>query len=163
MEMYKISSQWVMVIGVIVMIAFAVSLFAGQQVEKDSIIRHSDEWKDIYREFTVDEGMVETLAAKTGDNLKIVVYLAFWCGDSKDNVPPFVKIVDKINEATGKNLPVDYFTVERKPNKDVKCFVEELKVERVPTFIFYRDGKEIGRIIENPKQSLVEDFLEIIF
>jgi hypothetical protein len=53
--------------------------------------------------------------------------------------------------------------VKRKPSKKVKYFVEELKVERVPTFIFYRDGKEIGRIIENPKTSLIEDFLEIVF
>jgi len=38
-----------------------------------------------------------------------------------------------------------------------------LKVERVPTFIFFRDGREIGRIVENPKTGMVEDFMEILF
>jgi len=41
--------------------------------------------------------------------------------------------------------------------------VEELKVERVPTFIFYRAGTEIGRIVENPTRGILEDFLAIVF
>ena len=51
---------------------------------------------------------------------------------------------------------------KKKPNKDVKYYVEDMKVERVPTFVFFRDGKEIGRTIENPKKSLLDDFLEIL-
>ena len=71
-----------------------------------------------------------------------------------------MKIIDDINK---KEVEVNYYTVERKAGKDIKYFVEDLKIERVPTFIFYRDGKEIGRIVENPSNSLVEDFLDIIF
>jgi len=33
----------------------------------------------------------------------------------------------------------------------------------VPTFIFYRGGGEIGRIVENPKAGMIEDFMEIVF
>ena len=50
-----------------------------------------------------------------------------------------------------------------KPNKQTKYYVKDLKVERVPTFIFYKNNKEIGRIIENPKKDMAEDFLEIVF
>jgi hypothetical protein len=35
-------------------------------------------------------------------------------------------------------------------------------VEKVPTFIFYRSDREIGRIVENPKTGLLEDTIEIL-
>ncbi len=141
--------------------AFAVFGWEAEKIGKDKILK-DEEWKKIYEEFIADDSLIEALASKTGENLKIDVYLAFWCGDSKRNVPPFLKIVEKINKLDN-NLAVNYYTVKRKPTRKTKYFVEELKVERVPTFIFYRDGKEIGRIIENPQKSLIEDFLEIIF
>ncbi len=109
--------------------------------------------------YRIDESFLETLKAKIGDNLKIDVYLGTWCSDSLNNVPKFINIIEAVEE---DNLPINYYNVDRKPSKDVKYYVEDLKVERVPTFIFYRNGKEIGRIVENPKNSLIEDFLEII-
>ena len=36
------------------------------------------------------------------------------------------------------------------------------EIEYVPTFIFYREDKEIGRIIETPILSLEEDMLAIL-
>lgn len=51
----------------------------------------------------------------------------------------------------------------RESDKSINYFVEELKVERVPTFIFYRDGKEAGRIIENPKAGMLEGCMDIAF
>ena len=33
---------------------------------------------------------------------------------------------------------------------------------RVPTFIFYKKGKEIGRFVEYPKKSVEADFLKIL-
>ncbi len=148
----------------VVFIFFAISTIIGlaaEKIEKDKILK-DEEWKKVYDEFTADESLIEALASKSGENLKIDVYLGLWCGDSKRNVPPFLKIIDEINKFNN-NLTVNYYTVERKPTRETKYFVEDLKVERVPTFIFYRDQKEIGRIIENPKNSLIEDFLEIIF
>jgi len=35
-------------------------------------------------------------------------------------------------------------------------------VENVPTFIFFRNGEELGRIIEAPDKSLEEDMAGII-
>jgi len=131
-----------------------------ESIDKDRILAAGEEWKKNYTDFEVDSAILDTLKTKTGENLRIDIYLAIWCGDSRSNVPKFIKILDAL-EAQG--LTVNYFTVERKPSSDVKYFVEELKVERVPTFIFYRGGKEIGRIIENPQKSLIEDFLDIVF
>jgi hypothetical protein len=91
--------------------------------------------------------------------MKIDVYLGIWCPDSRNNVPPFIKILDLV----GTGVPIRYFDVPRKASRDVKYYVEEMNVERVPSFIFFRDGKEVGRIIENPKMGMIEDMMEILF
>jgi hypothetical protein len=158
--MKKKNSITIWVIGISAVFFLSPLLTAVEKIDKNKILATGQEWKDNYMNYRVDDSLLETLKAKIGDDLKIDVYLGTWCSDSLNNVPKFIKIIEA---AAAENLPVNYYNVERKPSKEVKYYVEELKVERVPTFIFYRDGKEIGRIIENPKNSLVEDFLEIIF
>ena len=39
---------------------------------------------------------------------------------------------------------------------------EGLEIELVPTIIFYKDGSEIGRIVETPVESLEKDLLKIL-
>ena len=39
---------------------------------------------------------------------------------------------------------------------------EGLKIELVPTIIFYKDGYEIGRIVETLTESLEKDLLKIL-
>ncbi|MEJ2614863.1 MAG: hypothetical protein P8Z35_07895 [Ignavibacteriaceae bacterium] len=37
-----------------------------------------------------------------------------------------------------------------------------MKIELVPTIIFYKDEKELGRIVETPNDSLEKDILKIL-
>ena len=37
-----------------------------------------------------------------------------------------------------------------------------LKIELVPTIIFYKDGSELGRIIESPQETLEKDMVKIL-
>jgi hypothetical protein len=158
--MKQINFIMILVIGVSLVIFLSLLLTGQEKIEKNKILATGQEWKDNYMRYRVDESFLDTLKAKIGNDLKIDVYLGTWCSDSLNNVPKFIKIIEAVD---AENLPVNYYNVKRKPNKEVKFYVEDLKVERVPTFIFYRNGKEIGRIVENPKNSLIEDFLEIIF
>ena len=129
-------------------------------INKDQTLKTSPEWQAHYDEYQPDEGLLLTWQAKIGENLAIEVYLGTWCSDSRNNVPPLMKLLDSLEQG---RVAVKYHDVPRKASADVKYYVEELKVERVPTFIFYRDGQEIGRIVENPQKSMLEDFIEIIF
>ena len=61
------------------------------------------------------------------NGLNIDVYLGLWCPDSRRNVPPFLKILDRL----GAEIPVRYLAVPRKPSREVKYYVPEMKVERV--------------------------------
>ncbi len=40
--------------------------------------------------------------------------------------------------------------------------VDGMEIHFVPTFIFYRNDEEIGRIVEMPYESLEKDMLEIV-
>jgi hypothetical protein len=148
------------IIGINLVIFLSPLLTGMEKMDKAQILKTGPEWGTNYVRYRVDESFLDTLKAKVGDNLKIDVYLGTWCPDSLNNVPKFMKIIDVVRNP---NVVVNYYNVKRKASKDVKYYAADLKVERVPTFIFYRDGKEIGRIVENPQKSLVEDFLEIIF
>lgn len=90
--------------------------------------------------------------------VKITVVLGTWCHDSQVQVPRFFKILTKARYLKD-NVKVLCVNMDKKiPGRNIS----ELNIKRVPTFIFYKDEKEIGRIIESPKQSLEEDMLSIL-
>ena len=82
-----------------------------------------------------------------------------WCGDSQRDVPNFYKILDEAN-FNYKNL--ELVTVNRQ--KKANGLEEGFDITHVPTFIFYKDGKEIGRFVEHAldDSTVEEDFLKIL-
>ena len=131
---------------------------AIKEIGRDQVLSASPEWQKNYDRFQPEARLIEALRTKIGDGLKIDIYLGLWCPDSRNHVPPFLKILDGI----GISVPVRYFSVQRKAGKEVRYFVDKVRVERVPTFIFYRGDEEIGRIVENPKVGLCEDMMAIL-
>jgi thiol-disulfide isomerase/thioredoxin len=87
----------------------------------------------------------------------ITAFFGSWCGDSKEQLPPFYKILDEAK------FPLERLTVvgvsrERDAYKQSPGGEEEgLNIHRVPTFIFYKDGIEVNRIVEQPIATLEHD------
>jgi len=129
------------------------------EIDKASILKTSPEWQEAYDAYVADEMILKSIAGKV-PALRIDVYLGTWCSDSRQHVPVFIKILAALENS---GLTVKFYTVEKKTDPSMKYYVDELEVERVPTFIFYRDDREIGRIIENPQETLAEDFLKIVY
>ncbi len=130
----------------------------AEEITKEKILAAGKDWQVKYDQYQPDPGMVDAVKSKVGSGLRVDVYLGLWCPDSLNNVPQFIKIVDQL----GVGVTVRYFSLSKKADKAIKYFVEEPKVERVPTFIFYRGDKEIGQIVENPKAGMIEDFMDIV-
>jgi hypothetical protein len=130
----------------------------GQAAVDRSAILETPEWQSIYDSYTPDEGLLVRLREKARD-LAVDVYLGFWCSDSRNNVPVFLKILDV---AAISGIDVHFYSVERKKNPEVRFFVEDREVERVPTFIFMVNGVERGRIVENPISTILEDIVDIL-
>jgi hypothetical protein len=131
---------------------------APEELTRDKVLG-TPEWQQKYDSFEPAADMVDAIKTKLGTGESIDIYLGLWCPDSRNHVPPFLKLLDKL----GTSVPVRYYGVPRKANRDVRYYFEEKQVEKVPTFIFYRNGQEIGRIIEKPKTGIVEDTMDIVY
>ncbi len=93
---------------------------------------------------------------------KILIFMGTWCGDSKREVPRFIKILEA-TDFPMENLKI--VAVDRRKDYYKKSPTGEewgLSIKRVPTFIFYKDGKETNRIIESPITSLEADIQAIV-
>jgi thiol-disulfide isomerase/thioredoxin len=118
----------------------------------------ANSYNEEYPAYNPNSDVMNVLKGKI-EGIKCTIILGTWCGDSKEQVPRFFKIMDQFGK------PFDELTIiavdrnKEVPEMNVK---EKYKIEKVPTFIFYRGEKEIGRIIETPKESLEKDLLEII-
>ena len=104
--------------------------------------------------YTPKKNAVEKIAS-VKETTRILVVFGYWCPDSQRNVPRFFTIMWK---AQNPNISYELIPVARGKNK----LREKLNIKRIPTFIIYRNGKEIGRIVENPKKTLEEDLAEIL-
>ena len=126
---------------------------------KDSFTDESYKgWFDSrYSEYNTDNEVIEKLKPVIND-YTIKGFMGTWCGDSKRGVPRFYKIL----EETG--FDQDYFeliTVGR--NKKTPDNLQEgFDLLRVPTFIFMKDGKEVGRFVERPRETMEKDILKIV-
>ncbi|WP_431166060.1 tetratricopeptide repeat protein [Tenacibaculum halocynthiae] len=95
-------------------------------------------------------------------NYTIKAFYGSWCGDSKRELPKFYKVIDEthFNKSQLEVIAVDKKSEAYKasPNGEEKG----LNIHRVPTFIFYKNNKEVARIVEYPKQDFERDILTII-
>lgn len=92
-------------------------------------------------------------------NYTIKIVMGTWCSDSRREIPRFYRLLDEINFSEEK---VTLINVDREKN-GVSVDVSNMNIELVPTFIFYENDVEIGRIIETPNESLEEDYLDILY
>ncbi len=112
-----------------------------------------------YRNYQVNDSILGLIDKDDfRKNVKITVVLGTWCSDSRREVPRFYKILDHLEYDT-KQMPVLCVDTDKQAPK---TNAGELNITRIPLFIFYRNNKEIGRIIESPKESLEADMLKIL-
>lgn len=114
-----------------------------------------------YEEYETDPNQIAGIS-KALDKHHVILFLGTWCGDSRREVPRFIKILDQAGfpEERLKIVAVD----RREPNVKKSPTGEEwgLQIKRVPTFIFLKDGKEVNRIVESPVETLEEDMLLVL-
>lgn len=110
-----------------------------------------------YDSYQLNTEVVETLKPLL-KNITIKAFMGTWCGDSQHQTPVFYKILDAA-EFNYKNL--ELVTVNR--GKSTPDNLQEgFDIQRVPTFIFFKNGKEIGRFVEYPRETVEKDMLKIV-
>ncbi|KAB7528091.1 thiol reductase thioredoxin [Flagellimonas olearia] len=114
-----------------------------------------------HQSYSVDSTMVNLFKEKLSD-YTITLFLGTWCGDSKRETPRFVKILE------AAEFPMDQLQIialdRRKGHYKKSPTGEEkgLNIIKVPTMVFYKNGKEVNRIVERPIENLEEDIAQIV-
>lgn len=85
----------------------------------------------------------------------ILIVLATWCHDSHQQIPRMYKILDKMDY----NTSLIKLVCLNKEKSGCDTDISTLDIERVPTFIFFKNGDETGRIVETPEKTLERDLL----
>jgi len=110
-----------------------------------------------YEDYAVNDSLIKLISKKLR-KYNIIIVFGSWCSDSEQQVPRFYKILDhsKFKESHLKIIAVN------RSKSTMEVDIEDLNIERVPTFIVYKKGKEVGRIIETPIDNLEEDLWKIV-
>ncbi|KJD35333.1 tetratricopeptide repeat family protein [Tamlana sedimentorum] len=113
-----------------------------------------------HNDYVVNKDLVKQLKDSL-NTYHIKVFLGTWCGDSKREVPRFYKVLEhaKFPESQLQVFAVNNTkdAYKQSPNHDEKG----LNIHRVPTFIFYKNGKEVNRIVEFPVETFERDIYNI--
>ncbi|MEI6854446.1 MAG: thioredoxin family protein [Bacteroidota bacterium] len=121
-------------------------------------VEFANSYNEEYPAYNPNGDVIIALKEKV-KGVKCVIVLGTWCGDSKEQVPRFLKIDDLLGNLFEELKIISVDRNKEAPEMNIK---EKYLIEKVPTFIFYRGDTEIGRITETPKESLEKDLLEIL-
>ncbi len=107
--------------------------------------------------YNLDKEVLKSIKEHIED-VEIKVFTGCWCPDCRIHVPRFFSIILALDD---EDFGLEIIEVSR-DMIDENNMSEKLGVMAIPTFILFRSGVELGRIIENPQGRLEEDMAEIL-
>ena len=89
-----------------------------------------------YASYTPDAISINNLkTALANNNIKVIIVMGSWCGDSQKQVPRFFKITDALGFSDDN---VTIYCVDRSKKSD-KGETDNFKITLIPVFIFLKD------------------------
>ncbi len=131
-------------------------ILLGKQNRKAIETKPYNSWFVKNYMYQPDQKSLATLHSSLND-ITITVFMGTWCEDSVIHVPALYGILDAVQYDTEK---VTLITVSE--DKDTPEGLEEgMDIQYVPTIILFKNGKELGRIVESPVETLEADLVKI--
>lgn len=129
----------------------------GTKEQIENLFSKYPEYKSSVGLYTLEKNVIDSIRANLED-LEIKVFYGEWCPDCRLELPRFISVIKALDT---EDIEMEFIELNRNMDDGLgKAY--EMNVLAVPTFIFLRDGKEIGRIIERPRVSMEWDFAEIV-
>lgn len=155
--------RWIGCLALLLAASAAGGEEAGEPVLIGTVSREEIEaalprWVEAAVEAEVDADAARALAA-VPDGARVTVLLGTWCPDSRREVSRLWRALDE----TGSMVPfeVEYVGVDR-DKRDPAGRAAAAGLLYVPTFVVERDGREVGRIVEESPASVEEDLLALL-
>ncbi|KAF3333042.1 hypothetical protein FCM35_KLT02619 [Carex littledalei] len=89
--------------------------------------------------------------AKEADKIVVIDFTATWCGPCRFISPIFVELSKKFSNLVFLKVDVD----------DQADVAKQYSVEAMPTFLFLKNGDEVGKIVGADKKALEEKVEEL--
>ena len=115
----------------------------------EEILQHSPLYRKGIEDYVPSAADVEAVRGHRGD-VSIEVWFGTWCPHCKVVIPRFIKT---IQQAANPALSVSYVGVPRQFSNYPQARAKGVRT--VPTIIFYRDGREFGRL-PGPEGDTIE-------
>lgn len=91
-------------------------------------------------------------------DISLLIFGGSWCGDTKAEFPKYFKLLSALNFP---HASLSLYGLSRK-KKEQTGIAERYNIKRVPTLVVLKGGKEIGRIVEYPTESIEKELLNIL-
>jgi len=88
---------------------------------------------------------------------KIIAFGGSWCSDTKKLLPAFYKVVEAVGIPSENIILIGVSRRKKSEGRESKHY----HIKKVPTFILFFNGKELGRVIEKVDKSIEFDMLKI--
>ncbi len=134
----------------------------GAITQNDLMKAPFNKWFDsTYNAYQSDESIISNIKAINTKDIRIQIFLGTWCGDSKREVPRFMKFISETSLPV-KNVKIIALGSDSLYKQSPQHEESGKGIFRVPVFIVYKNGEEVGRINEFPAVSLEADLYNII-
>jgi thiol-disulfide isomerase/thioredoxin len=158
---------------VFIAICYGINLYAQQKpadrvlygkITTDTLLKspYVNWYKKNYDDYKINDSVKTAFKKLSFKGIKIEAFFGSWCGDSKRELPRFLKVLDEIsfnkNDLSIIGTGGSDSLYKQSPQGEEKS----KGIFRVPVFIIYRNGAELNRINEFPVASLERDLLLII-
>ncbi len=111
------------------------------------------EFQKRYKQVKIDPVPLDKLSGK---GVTVIAVFGDWCSDSVAHVPEFIKINEKLKFDDVQWVAVGHHLA------DDTGIVNAYHIKRVPTFLFFANGREVGRIVEHPVETMEKDTAAIL-
>ncbi|WP_299177909.1 thioredoxin family protein [uncultured Chryseobacterium sp.] len=135
-------------------------MLLGHQL-KDQFLKapYADWYVKEHDEYVLDQKAVSELKKNKINSYNIIVFMGTWCEDSHRDFPRLMKILEEVKYPDTKLTIIAVNRKKESPTGDEARY----NIQKVPTIIVEKYGKELGRIIEMPTTGYIErDLVEIL-
>ena len=135
-------------------------MLLGNQLKEQFVkAPYADWYVKEHDEYAIDKKAVSELRKGKIGTYDIIVFMGTWCEDSHRDFPRLMKILEEANYPESKLTIIAVNRKKESPAGDESLY----NIQKVPTIILKRYGKEVGRIIEMPTTGYIErDLVQIL-
>lgn len=110
-----------------------------------------------FKTYLIDQNSLKQIKKRKLKDLKILAFMGTWCHDSNREIPRLMRVCEEL----GISSQLVLYGVDVN-KKSLFGKEEKYNIRKTPTIIFYLEGEEIGRVLEEPEISFEAYMAEIL-